>query len=158
VFCYNTQTCVHVIPKLHLLYDISLLYPILKLSCYLCLGLQSEDSPSKLLYAFLISPNTFFFLLYFTARSVARLLNVEWKEDRRMMDLKRLGKKLPLPKRGTIPAFTWRDWVKLQKTSVSLAGVPVEIRTEHVPNTGQQRYLYCNPFTSPVAYRKLKKN
>jgi hypothetical protein len=39
-------------------------------------------------------------------------------------------------------AFTWTDWWKKQKYLFKLVGVPVEIRTDHLLHTSQERY--CN--------------
>jgi hypothetical protein len=39
-----------------------------------------------------------------------------------------------------VPAFAWRNVGKLQKISVRIFGVPAEIRTRHLQNTGQNLY------------------
>jgi hypothetical protein len=41
-------------------------------------------------------------------------------------------------------AFVWRGRGKPRKTSVSIASVPAEIRTEHLSNTNRQRYHSIN--------------
>jgi hypothetical protein len=39
---------------------------------------------------------------------------------------------------GTIPAFSWRVWGKLRKTSVRKAGLRAEIQNRDLPNTKQE--------------------
>jgi hypothetical protein len=43
------------------------------------------------------------------------------------------------PKRGAIPAFTWRDRGKPRETAVGIAGIPADIQTEHLQNTEHYR-------------------
>jgi hypothetical protein len=38
--------------------------------------------------------------------------------------------------------FAWRDWRKARNVSVGVAGVPVEIRIESLPNTGLETYCH----------------
>jgi hypothetical protein len=45
------------------------------------------------------------------------------------------------PISGTIPVFVRMDW-EPRKTSVKIAGVAAEIRTEHLPNISLERYPY----------------
>jgi hypothetical protein len=42
---------------------------------------------------------------------------------------------------GTIPVYSWRDWGKPRKSSVSIAGLRAEIWTRDFPNTKQE----CQP-------------
>jgi hypothetical protein len=57
-------------------------------------------------------------------RMVGWLMNWKWLEMNRSC-----------PVRGTIPAFVCRGWAKRWNTSVVIVGFPVEIRTEHPPNS-----------------------
>jgi hypothetical protein len=58
-----------------------------------------------------------------------------------MMNCKKFVRKLSSFNRGTVPDFAWKGGVKQRKFSVSKAGVPAEIRTEHLPNTNLERHL-----------------
>jgi hypothetical protein len=63
-----------------------------------------------------------------------------------MVNFKGFGKKRSWFTPDTIPAFPCLDWGKSRKTSVRIAGIPVEIRTEHLPNTSLEIYLQINLF------------
>jgi hypothetical protein len=39
---------------------------------------------------------------------------------------------------GTIRPCAWRDWVKSQRTSFGIVGVPAEIRTSQALNTSRK--------------------
>jgi hypothetical protein len=52
-----------------------------------------------------------------------------------MINWKWLGRKFSWPKWATIPAFSWRNWGKSQRTSVTIAVDPTTIWTEHLPDT-----------------------
>jgi hypothetical protein len=43
---------------------------------------------------------------------------------------------------GTVATFALRDWGKQWETSVNIASLPVEIRTENLPNISLERN--CN--------------
>jgi hypothetical protein len=47
-----------------------------------------------------------------------------------------------LPKRGSLPTFTWRDWERSWETSVRIADILIRIRTENLPNTSLEYYCY----------------
>jgi hypothetical protein len=49
-------------------------------------------------------------------------------------------------RRDTIPAFYWRGWGTLRKSSVKITDVPVETWTEHLPNASLQRYRCASSF------------
>jgi hypothetical protein len=74
---------------------------------------------------------------YLTALSVSglRVYSVGWW-DWWIMNWKGFGRKRWWPK-GIIQLAP-RDWEKSRKTSVRIAGVPAEIRTEHLPNGTQE--------------------
>jgi hypothetical protein len=48
------------------------------------------------------------------------------------------------PNGGTIPKFAWRDGGNSGSTSVTLAGVLVDIRTRHLSNMSVESYLYAS--------------
>jgi hypothetical protein len=75
---------------------------------------------------------------YLTALSVARY-SIELLDDRLTMNWKGFGRKRLWPDRDNIPRFTRKDRGKPRRTSVRLAGVRVEIRTEHLPDTSVGR-------------------
>jgi hypothetical protein len=75
----------------------------------------------------------------------------EWQNDWRMVNCKEFVRKWSWPNRGTIQAFTLRDYGKPRKTSDKPACVSVEIRTEYPLNTSLpslQLYSYANPFST----------
>jgi hypothetical protein len=55
-------------------------------------------------------------------------------------------KKLWWRNQGTIPAHAWRNRRQSQNSSVRIAGVQTEIRTENLPNGSLQRYIEINLF------------
>jgi hypothetical protein len=59
-----------------------------------------------------------------------------------MMNCEGLGRKRSLSDRRTALSFAWRDKGRLLK--LRIAGVPAEIRTEHVTNASADRYRYTN--------------
>jgi hypothetical protein len=65
------------------------------------------------------------------------------------MNWKGFGSERPWPNQGAVPAFVGRVWWKPRKLE-SAACVPALIRTEHLPNPSQERYLYPNPFGERV--------
>jgi hypothetical protein len=72
-------------------------------------------------------------VLHFTTLIVARLCSTEWQGDWWMMNIKGME--------GTGHEFSWRDWRISRKSSVRIADVEAEIRTECLPNTNLQRDL-----------------
>jgi hypothetical protein len=56
------------------------------------------------------------------------------------MTWKGYGRKRPWSNRGTIPESTWRDWGIPRRVRTRKAGVPAEIRTEHLPDTSVEGY------------------
>jgi hypothetical protein len=65
--------------------------------------------------------------------SIATLYSVELLDNILMIIWKGFGR------RGTVMVFAWTDCMKPRKTSVRIAGLPTEIRTEHLLNTIQER-------------------
>jgi hypothetical protein len=66
------------------------------------------------------------------------------------------------PYRGIISAFAQRDWGKPLKTSVKIAGVSTDKRTEHLLHTNLQHYMetVCSVTPCKLAghYCKMAKN
>jgi hypothetical protein len=52
-----------------------------------------------------------------------------------MSNWKAYEKKWSWPNQDNIPTFVCRDWGNRPETSMRTAGVPVEVQTEHLPNT-----------------------
>jgi hypothetical protein len=57
----------------------------------------------------------------------------------------RLGRKQPWHNQGTTPGLAWRGRETAQGTLVKMAGVPVEIRTDNLPNTSLEGCCYPPP-------------
>jgi hypothetical protein len=62
-----------------------------------------------------------------------------------VINCKGLRRKRSWPTRGTIPAFTWRDWGNSRHTSVIILAEIAEFRTEHLGNICLDRYGYISP-------------
>jgi hypothetical protein len=43
-----------------------------------------------------------------------------------------------------MPVFAWRDEGKARKNRVNISDIPAEIRTEHFPYTGPERYCHVD--------------
>jgi hypothetical protein len=86
------------------------------------------------------------FMGYLPTRSVARICSVEW------MDNIWIGKDFEGSSFGLTELlsqnFSWRDWGKPQNTTVRIAIVLNEIRTNHRTNRNQFWYRYANPLCS----------
>jgi hypothetical protein len=52
------------------------------------------------------------------------------------------GRKRSWPNLSIIPASSWRNRKKSRKLLISITSVPLEVRTEHLPNTHLDLYLY----------------
>jgi hypothetical protein len=85
---------------------------------------------------------------------VVRLCRVEWW----MMNRKGFGRKPPWPNRGTILTFLegLRKIVRNLRQDSGYFGP--EIQTEHVPNTGLDRYPYPKPFGKLRRHTPTNKN
>jgi hypothetical protein len=75
--------------------------------------------------------------------SKGRVMDEWWTE-------KDFGKKRSLRTQDTTPAYTWRDWGKLRKTSVLTAGIPAENRAKHLANSSLKYYLCANSLRSLI--------
>jgi hypothetical protein len=67
-----------------------------------------------------------------------------------------MGKNSPGSGRGLIGVLNphvWRDPGKPRRTSVRIPNVPVEIRTEYLPNASLERYRYTNLFGPNDSYQ-----
>jgi hypothetical protein len=96
----------------------------------------------KLHSYYALPQNKFLLAGYFKTVSVTQPVKsrmVRWNINN---ELERIRKERSLPNSGIIPAFAWRDWRKLWKTSAMIIGVPAEIRTEYLPNTRLENYRY----------------
>jgi hypothetical protein len=60
------------------------------------------------------------------------------------MNRKEFGRKRSWTALSAIPAILVRDQGKRRKTSVSVRGIPPEIRKEHLPVTSLGHYRYIN--------------
>jgi hypothetical protein len=45
----------------------------------------------------------------------------------------------------TAPPFAWKDWGKPRRNLLRIAGVPAEIRTQHLRNASLERYRCLLP-------------
>jgi hypothetical protein len=62
-----------------------------------------------------------------------------------MMNCKGFERKLLLPNAGTIPTVVWKGLKSPPKEPIKMDDVPVEIRTENLPDTSLERYSQTNP-------------
>jgi hypothetical protein len=95
-------------------------------------------------------PTLVILVSYLTNISGSRLYGVEWQDYRSMMNRKGFARKRSLPNRGTtshLPGETEEN----HKTSVMKAGVPAEIRTEHLSSTSLEHY-HCTNLLSCCKY------
>jgi hypothetical protein len=60
----------------------------------------------------------------------------------RITDKRWFGRKSSWPTRNILQLFSWSNRVKQRERSISMADVPAEIRTEHIPNTSLERYFW----------------
>jgi hypothetical protein len=92
----------------------------------------------------LFHPNRFLFVDYFATLSVATLYSVKFQEDTWIT----LNWKEVTMAWGSIP-FSRTDWKNCEKNSVKLPVSPAaDIRTMHLPSTGQECYHNGNLFSS----------
>jgi hypothetical protein len=81
---------------------------------------------------------------------IIRLCIIYWRFHYRvigwLMNWKSFRRKRLWTKRNSILVFTWSGWGKPRRTSVSIVVVPAIIRTEHLPNTSEERYFFSNLF------------
>jgi hypothetical protein len=155
-------------PLLFISLPILSLLPYPLFSFLLFLSLSSYFIPSSSSYSFPLPllPLSFFSSLFYTISSIffisysiipSFLLtcffvlcsscasfhdadsSTEWQDDSRMINWKGYGRKPSWLNLGTIPEFFWRDWRIPRKTSVRIADVAAEIRTEYLPNTNLRR-------------------
>jgi small-conductance mechanosensitive channel len=62
---------------------------------------------------------------------------IEWLNYEKLeKDVERSGRGLLW---SIIPAFSWRNWLKLQVNSVTIVGDAAEIRIKHLSNTSRKR-------------------
>lgn len=87
---------------------------------------------------------------YFTTLSVSRLYSVKRLNDWWLKCWKLFGRKRQLSDRGTILGIAWRDWGESWKPSLIISGVPIEIRTEHLPNTSLEHYHHARSLSEKV--------
>jgi hypothetical protein len=71
-----------------------------------------------------------------------------------IINCKWLGRKQFFSDRGTIAAFTWRDWENPENTSVRTAGIQVKARTQCLPLTGLEPYS-CTSLVRLFFYHSL---
>jgi hypothetical protein len=71
------------------------------------------------------------------------------------IELERLWKEMVIARLSYYPNMCLERLRRATRISVSVASVPVEIRTRHPLNTSLERYLYSNPFDRSGIYRWL---
>jgi hypothetical protein len=82
----------------------------------------------------------------FTFSSLAWLYSIEWKNERRMTTWKGFGRKQSWLIRVITPEFLWRDWGNPRNTSVRVADIQSEIRTEHFSKSSRERCCHADRF------------
>lgn len=85
-----------------------------------------------------------FLAVYFTTIPASRLCNVARQDHLWMTNWEGFRRKWWGSKRNTIPAFAYRCWGEPQETLVTIADVPVKIRTVHIWNKSLYRYGWAN--------------
>jgi hypothetical protein len=77
------------------------------------------------------------FLVYLTFYQWRRLYSIEWRGNK----FERKWKEAVMAKiQGTNQAFAWKDWEKLQKSSVRIADLWADIWTQDLPYMKQECY------------------
>jgi hypothetical protein len=94
---------------------------------------------------------------FFTTLPVARLYSAEWYAHW-WTNWKGFGRKQLWPNRGTISSTALRGWGKPRKLPVSIAGVPFEIRTEHLRIRVSERYHYAKPVSAVMSFVYVESN
>jgi hypothetical protein len=65
-------------------------------------------------------------------------------------ELERIYKEEVVAESNTVSQFVWRDWGKLRKTSVRIAGVPAKTGTKYLLDTSLDHYRYSNLYSAIV--------